>query len=50
MERDINDYKYRVDEAERINENLRATGKTSIEEVMDELRELSIHCSPIDRE
>jgi hypothetical protein len=41
MEGDLNYYKERVVEAEEINENLRSTGKSSINEVMEELRDLS---------
>ena len=41
MESDLVYYKERVVEAEEINENLRMTGKNSINEVMDELRTLS---------
>lgn len=41
MENDLIYYKDRVVEAEEINENLRSTGKSSINEVMEELRDLS---------
>lgn len=41
MENDLTYYKDRVVEAETINENLRSTGKSSINELMDELRDLS---------
>jgi len=40
MESDLLYYKERVVEAEEINENLRSVGKSSINEVMDELKDL----------
>jgi hypothetical protein len=41
MENDLGYYKQRVIEADEINDNLRNVGKSSISDLMDELRDLS---------
>lgn len=41
MENDLSYYKERVVEAELVNENVRSTGKSSINELMEELKDLS---------
>lgn len=41
MENDLSYYKERVVEAEEINENVRSTGRSSINELMEELKDLS---------